>query len=145
MRGAGCEVRERGAGPRRCHNRPVSKVRLAFVGLLLTACGGGSPSSPSPDASATITITSAGVSATQLTVSAGSRVTFVNNDTRSHNMTSDPHPEHNDCPEINTVGLLQPGERRETGNLVTVRTCGFHDHDNPPPGGNRWTGRITIR
>jgi plastocyanin len=130
---------------RRCHNRRVGKVRLAFVGFLLTACGGGSPSSPSPDASTTITITSAGVSATQVTVSAGSRVTFVNNDARSHNMTSDPHPEHNDCPEINTVGFLQPGERRETGNLVTVRTCGFHDHDDPPPGGNRWTGRITIR
>ena len=60
-------------------------------------------------------------------------------------MTSDPHPEHNDCPEINTVGLLQPNQSRETGNLVTIRTCGFHDHDDPPPGGARWTGRITIR
>jgi hypothetical protein len=95
-----------------------------MVGLLLAACGG-SPSSPSPDGSTTITITSAGVSATQVTVSPGSRVSFINNDTRSHNMTSDPHPEHNDCPEINTVGLLQPGERRETGNLIAVRTCGF--------------------
>lgn len=113
--------------------------------LLAAACGGGSPSSPSPDAAATITITSSGVSTTQVTVPAGSRVLFVNNDARPHNMTSDPHPEHDDCPEINTVGLLVPGQSRETGNMNTVRTCGFHDHDDPPPGGSRWTGRITVR
>ena len=93
----------------------------------------------------TITITSAGVSATQINITPGARVTFVNMDIRSHNMTSDPHPEHNDCSEINTVGLLQPGQSRETGNMVTVRTCGFHDHDDPPPGGAKWAGRITIR
>jgi plastocyanin len=114
--------------------------------LVLSACGGGSPSAPSDNAT-TITITSAGVSATEVSVPAGSRVTFVNNDARSHNMTSDPHPDHNACPEINSVGFLQPGQRRETGNLVLVRTCGFHDHDDPPPTGgtNRWTGKIIIR
>ena len=112
--------------------------------IVLAGCGGGgSPASPF---GTTITITSAGVSPTQVTVSPGTRVTFVNNDSRSHNMTSDPHPEHNDCPEINTVGLLQPGQSHKTGNLVTIRTCGFHDHDDPPPpGGNKWTGKITIR
>jgi plastocyanin len=119
-----------------------------FVPLLLllplAACGGGTPSSPSPGG-ATVTITSAGVSASQVSATQGSRVTFVNNDSRSHNMTSDPHPEHADCPEINAVGLLQPGQSRETGNLVTVRTCGFHDHDDPPPGGNKWSGKITVR
>jgi plastocyanin len=111
--------------------------------IVLAGCGGGG-SAASP--SGTITITSAGVSPTQVTVSPGTRVTFVNNDSRSHNMTSDPHPEHNDCPEINTVGLLQPGQSHETGNPVTIRTCGFHDHDDPPPpGDNKWTGKITIR
>jgi len=58
-------------------------------------------------------------------------------------MTSDPHPEHNLCPEINQVGLLMPGQARETGNLVTVRTCGFHDHENPD--NNLLTGRLVIR
>jgi hypothetical protein len=116
---------------------------LALLPLL--SCGSGSPSSPSPGSPNTITITSAGVSATQLDIAQGTRVTFVNMDLRSHNMTSDPHPEHNDCPEINSVGLLQSGQSRETGNLVTVRTCGFHDHDDPPPGGSKWSGRITIR
>ena len=96
--------------------------------IVLAACGGGSPSSPS-SGGATITLTSAGVSAAQINVTPGTRVTFINSDTRSHNMTSDPHPEHTDCPEINAVGLLQSGQSRETGNLVSIRTCGFHDHD----------------
>ena len=122
----------------------------ALLLLPLATCGGGSPSSPSTGGSGgtnttTITITSAGVSSTQINISPGARVTFVNNDSRSHNMTSDPHPEHTDCPEINAVGLLLPNQSRETGNMVAVRTCGFHDHDDPPPLGNRWVGKITVR
>jgi len=69
------------------------------------------------------------VSPKTLTVAAGSRVTFVNNDTRVHDMESNPHPEHTDCPPINDVGFLSPGQSRQTGNLNTRRTCGFHDHD----------------
>ena len=115
--------------------------------LVLCGCGGSgnSPSSPSTGGETTITITSSGVSPTQVNISQGARVLFVNNDSKSHNMASDPHPEHTDCPPINNVGLLQPGERRETGNMTTVRTCGFHDHDDPPPGGNKWTGKIVIQ
>jgi hypothetical protein len=58
----------------------------------------------------------------------GSRVTFVNNDSRNHEMNSDPHPTHGDCPGINQVGFLTPNQSRTSGNLNTVRTCGFHDH-----------------
>ncbi len=80
---------------------------------------------------------------------AGSRVLFVNNDSQRHDMACDPHPDHNDpeCSAINNVGALNPGQSRETGNLVVVRTCGFHDHDIPPPtqaAGNLWTGRIIV-
>lgn len=57
-------------------------------------------------------------------------MTFVNNDTQEHEMDSNPHPEHTDCPEINQVDLLTPGQMRLTGNLNTVRTCGYHDHLN---------------
>ena len=59
----------------------------------------------------------------------GGRVNFVNNDTRVHDMSSNPHPAHTDCPAINQAGFLQPGQSRETGNLTTPRTCGFHDHN----------------
>lgn len=123
----------------------MRRLLPALVLALLVACGG-SPSTPSSGGGGTtITITAAGVSPTQMTVPAGTRVLFVNNDSRPHNMTSDPHPDHMDCPDINNVGLLQPNQSHETGNLVAIRTCGFHDHDDPPPGGNKWTGRITTR
>lgn len=126
------------------HVRAAASLCTLWV-LVLSACGGRSPSSPSTPEGATVTITSAGVAPSALTVAPGTRVLFVNNDGRAHDMTSDPHPDHQDCPELNAVGLLQPGQRRESGNLVTVRTCGFHDHDDPPPRGVRWTGRITVR
>lgn len=56
-------------------------------------------------------------------------MTFVNNDTQSHDMQSDPHPAHTNCPEINQVGFLSPGQSRQTGIFNTARTCGYHDHN----------------
>jgi hypothetical protein len=53
----------------------------------------------------------------------------VNNDIRVHDMQSDPHPEHTDCPEIAQVGFLNPGQSRTTGNLNIAKTCGYHDHN----------------
>jgi hypothetical protein len=44
-------------------------------------------------------------------------------------MNSNPHPEHTDCPAINDVGFLSPGQSKQTGNLNAVRSCGFHDHN----------------
>ncbi len=115
-----------------------------LVSMVVAACGGASsPSAPSSAGARTITITATGVSPASLTVPAGARVTFVNNDTRRHDMTSDPHPDHTDCPEINVAGALQPGQSRETGNLVAVRTCGYHDHEQPT--NNALRGRIVVQ
>jgi plastocyanin len=97
-----------------------------------------------PDNPNRITISAAGVaSPAQLIVAPGARVLFINEHARPHQMSSDPHPEHTDCPEINQVGVLTQGQRRETGNLVAVRTCGFHDHDDPDNAA--LSGRIVIR
>lgn len=115
---------------------------LTAIGL--AACGSSSsPTSPPPANPFTFTITAAGISPKEFTVPPGSRVLFVNNDTKRRNMTSDPHPEHDACPEINSVGLLNAGANRETANLNTVRTCGFHDHDDPSNAAV--LGRIIIR
>ena len=89
-----------------------------------------SPSEP-PSGGTTITITAAGASPRNLTVALGSQITFINNDSVAHEMYSDPHPEHTDCPEFDSVGHLAPGATRQTQNLTTSRTCGFHDHINP--------------
>ena len=120
---------------------------ILLLCLVVGACGGSStpPSGPSPPpAGPSITISTGGiVSPRELTVSQGARVLFINNDARRHNMTSDPHPDHTDCPEINQVGTLTTGQTRETGNLVAVRTCGFHDHDDDL--NTNLQGRIVIR
>ena len=128
--------------------RRLARATSGLVLLALTAaCGGGgraatTPSQP-PSGDATVTLTTGGVVPKNLTVAPGSQVTFLNNDTRHHSMYSDPHPEHTDCPEFDSVGYLAPGERRQTGNLNIVRTCGFHDHDDA--GNPKWQGNIVIQ
>jgi plastocyanin len=119
-----------------------------LVALLASGCGGGSdtPTNPSPPtggggtggggnnppvATTTITITASGASPQRITISPGTRVTFVNNDSVAHEMNSDPHPQHGDCPAIEDVGFIAPGQTKQTGNLNTVRTCGYHDHQRP--------------
>ena len=105
---------------------------LAAAGV---ACGGdddGSPTSPTPgggtgNIAATITITASGVSPNNVTVPIGSRVTFVNNDNRTHEPASDPHPSHGSCPPIDQVGGIPAGQSRTSGNLNTAGTCSYHD------------------
>lgn len=121
---------------------------------LATACGGGdkTPTNPTPPpgggggggtSSATITIGANGaVSPSAVTITQGGRVTFVNNDSRSHDMSSDPHPSHEDCPPLDQVGFLSPGQSRTSGNFTVIRVCGFHDHNLPAVTGLQ--GRITI-
>lgn len=126
--------------------RLQSSVALLVSALgLLAGCKKSSPStSPSPVVQTnTIAITSTGVSPQNIEIALGTRVLFVNSDSRSHNMASDPHPEHTDCPELGQVGFLTAGQSRESGNFVTARTCGFHDHDDP--GNPKLTGNILIK
>jgi len=134
-------------------NCRASVVLVGTLTLVLPACGGSnsSPTSPAstspasnpPAASVTITITSAGVDKKQVEISVGGTVAFVNNDTQFHEMASDPHPVHSDCPAINQVGALGPGRSAATGALTTARTCGFHDHGQPT--NVKLQGTIVIR
>ncbi|MEO7135368.1 MAG: hypothetical protein ABI024_14235 [Vicinamibacterales bacterium] len=133
------------------------------VAVTAIACGGGSsttPTSPTPPVTttpttpttptgpnpttATITIGSDGkVTPATVTIAPGGRVTMINNDTRPHDMSSDPHPEHSQCPELNQWGFLTGGQQRTSGNLNTARTCGFHDHNLPADAGLQ--GRVIIQ
>jgi plastocyanin len=129
---------------------------VATLLALAIACGGGgggNPTGPGPStgspgpSGATITIGANGaISPSSVTINSGESVTFVNNDMRagiSHNMSSDPHPAHSDCPAINALGVISPGTSRLTNALTTSRTCGFHDHnDDTNP---NLKGTITVR
>jgi plastocyanin len=139
----------------------LTKVHSLFGAQIVTAaaltalagCGGGGSGSPttpggtgggSPGPSgATITISGGRVTPSQVTVAVGQSVTFVNNDGRIHNMASDPHPVHTDCPQINAVGVVSNNQTELTNAFPTARSCGFHDHDDPDNGNLK--GRITIQ
>lgn len=113
--------------------RMARAIGLLALTMLVGTCDSASAPTPPPPPlpAVTIRITPTGVSPKTVEVALGARVLFINNDTREHTMGTDPHPDHTDCPVINQVGLLRPGEQRETGNFVVIRSCGFHDHELP--------------
>ena len=93
---------------------------------------------------ATITIGANGaVSPTQVSVAVGQSVTFTNNSTQSHDMESDPHPAHTNCPSIANVGLLQPGQSKTTFGFANSGSCGYHDHNDS--GNTNLQGRIVVQ
>jgi hypothetical protein len=87
-------------------------------------------------------VTANGVTASGTTLASGGTITWVNSDNRVHDMSSDPHPQHTDCPGLN-AGDLNPGQQRTVGPITTVRSCGYHDHLNP--GSTTLQGRITVQ
>jgi plastocyanin len=129
-------------------------VVIGFTGMI--ACGdsndndggGGSPLVPSGSGAgpsgATITIGSnSTVSPASVSITTGQSVTVVNNDTRAHEIASDPHPAHTNCPSINALGAIPAGTTRLTNAFTGTGSCGFHDHGDP--NNNALKGTITIR
>ncbi|MGH9145796.1 MAG: hypothetical protein ACRD1Q_03740 [Vicinamibacterales bacterium] len=115
----------------------------------LAACGGSNPAGPTPGSGgnsgavdATVMINSNGVSDSQPRINVGSRIRFTNNDSRVHQIFTTPHGTHTDCPALNEVGLLQPGQSRESGVLNDRRGCGFHDHTDPD--NNSFRGQVLV-
>jgi len=101
------------------------------------------PPPPPPPVTPVITIGANGsVNPSLIIISVGQRVNFVNNHSVSHYMASDPHPFHGSCPEIDAVGLVQPGQTRATNVFTRTADCTYHDHNSLSPGLN---GRIVVR
>jgi plastocyanin len=137
-----------------------SKQLVVAVALgALVACGGGGngggggPTGPGGSGvgstgsvgaiGATITIANGSVSPANVTIGVGQSVRFVNNDGRSHNISSDPHPSHTNCQSIAAVSLLANGQTKDTNGFASAGSCGFHDHDDPDNAALK--GRITIQ
>ncbi|HEU4937882.1 MAG TPA: hypothetical protein VFT39_15595 [Vicinamibacterales bacterium] len=138
-------------------NRILTAQAASVAALIvMAACGGSSPTSPGGSApvvrstgsvgavGATITIGANGaVSPTPVTVAVGQSVTFTNNSSGTHDMESDPHPAHTDCPSIANVGLLQPGQSKTTFGFANTGSCGYHDHNASE--NNSLKGRIVVQ
>ena len=119
-------------------NLSLSGVALTAA-MIAAACGGsykappantGNPNQPAVVAGsigATITLTAAGLSATEVRIEPTQRVRFVNNDTRPHQINTNPHNFHTDCPPNNTI-VINPGQTVDTAIFSEVKACGYHDH-----------------
>jgi hypothetical protein len=70
-------------------------------------------------------------------------VTFDNIDDRLHSIASLPLTTHADCPAINEVSVLAPGQSKQTGVFTEAKTCGYHDVFSE--GGQLLIGNITVR
>lgn len=125
----------------RAHRTLAALVLGAAAALIASGCGGGAATAPSTD-SPTITFAGTGITPTEVHIPVGGRVTFLNTDARPHAVSSDPITVHTDCPAINDVGTLNPGQSGTTGALTVARTCGFHDHTNETD--PKWKGRIVV-
>ncbi len=63
-----------------------------------------------------------------VTITAGDTIRWVNNDSvRSHQPSSDPHPEHTTYVALN-MPELSPGAEATSGSLTKVGTWNYHDH-----------------
>lgn len=133
---------------------PFLRAAALAAACQLVACGGSpvEPDTPRPQAtpqpvpesrwplSATIVLTAAGPEPSTVTINAGGRVTFVNQDARAREIVSDPYLRHEECPATNFVGVLAPGQQRDSRIYEVARSCGFHDHGEPG-----YSGRIIVR
>jgi hypothetical protein len=90
----------------------------------------------------TLTIVANGITPNNATINAGQSIMLVNNDSRAHEISSNPHPVHTDCPALN-FGSLSPGQSRTSNALTAAGTCGFHDHLDP--NNAAWQGQVTVR
>jgi plastocyanin len=127
-----------------------------IVFAAFAACSGGGnslPAAPTPPSNAgtpaqpsgppTVVISAAGMAPLEITIDAGQRVTFLNNDNRAHDLVGGIDPNNPDCPEITEAGFVTPGQRRDTGVFTRARTCEYHDHTMM--GVPAFQGRIIIR
>lgn len=132
----------------------ITVVAIVLIGgwLLLNSQKSTQPASPSPllkptktaSPSATteenaVTITSRGFEPATITIKAGKTVTWVNNDSVTHQVNSAVHPTHQVYPPLNSVGLLKP---RESKSLTFPQAGSFkyHDHLNPS-----LTGTVVVK
>ena len=135
-----------------------SRFFLSVAALGVLAACGGSSTSPGNGGTAvvvrdggtggpvgaTVTMTANGIDRLSVTVAVGQTVMFVNNDTRSREIASNPHPQHGSCPGIEAgLGVVAAGQTKVTHNFANAGTCGYHDHQDDT--NTRFQGSIVVQ
>jgi hypothetical protein len=114
-------------------------VKRAAAALAAASLGAGCSTGPSavrpspeptPLVEPVVTIAASGVTPQVLHIAAESGITFVNRDTRAHEIRSDPHPAHTECALMN-LGPVEGGQSRETAKIVSGQGCGYHAEGDP--------------
>jgi plastocyanin len=85
---------------------------------------------PTPLVEPIVNIGANGVSPQILHISADTVITFVNRDSRAHELRSDPHPAHTECALMN-LGPIAAGASRDTVKIVSGQGCGYHAEGDP--------------
>ena len=137
----------------------VLSIALSVLVLWALGCGssggggngggsnnGGNPGGPSGGGSgavgATINLNASGMDNGTPSIQVGERLRVVNNDSRAHQILTTPHLVHTDCPALNAIGSLAPGQSGTSEPLTTSRGCGFHDHLNPDD--TKFRGQVLV-
>lgn len=121
-----------------------------LTAVTVGACGGtgSAPAAPEPPSSppgeVIINVTATGFKPKDSVLAVGGHATFQNIDDRLHSVASNPLTTHADCPAINEVGVLVPGQSKPTGSLIEAKTCGYHDTASEGTG-QILMGTITVR
>jgi plastocyanin len=119
---------------------------------LVAACSSSSPVAPSsqpqpgpaaPAGPPTITVSATGFSPQEVTVPVGTAVTFVNADRVGRDVSSGLDHNASECPEVDAIGFLVPGQSRSTFAFEQPKTCRLHEHANV--GVPAYQGRIVVR
>ncbi len=84
-----------------------------------------------------VTVTASGFSPKDVTIKAGDSVTWMNNDSAVHNVSSAIHPTHQVYPPLN-LGNIEAGGKVSL-KFPTAGTYKYHDHLSPS-----LTGTVTV-
>jgi hypothetical protein len=87
-------------------------------------------------------ISAAGVSPDILHLDAPVTVTITNNDGAAHRLEPAPELGYGDCPEVNELGTLQPGQSGKVTITRALVICVFHD--SAAPANQAFQGFIVV-
>ena len=79
----------------------------------------------------TLTMTDGGVTPRVQSLDIGQRIFVINRSSATHQLASNPHPFHTNCPPLNQPGPLRPGQSGLSGPFEAPGRCGYHNHLNP--------------